>query len=156
MLSIVLRAQRSNRSNMVVNRLKGKQMIEQFTISTNEKIELVDITSRVESIVSQSNVKNGQCLVFVPHSTAAVLITENESGLVNDWKKLIKKLTVGETWEHNRIDDNAEAHLMSGLIGQTKILPVKNGRLQRGTWQQIFLVELDGPRSRRNIIIQCN
>ena len=128
-------------------------MNQQFTISTSEEIELVDITSRVEEIVSQAKINQGQCLIFVTHSTAAVLITENETGLLNDWEDFIANLPAGQTWAHNQIDNNAEAHLISGLIGQGKILPVKNGKLERGTWQQIFLVELDGPRSQRQVTV---
>ena len=128
-------------------------MNQQFTISTSEEIELVDITSRVEEIVSQAKINQGQCLIFVTHSTAAVLITENETGLLNDWEDFIANLPAGQTWAHNQIDNNAEAHLISGLIGQGKILPVKNGKLQRGTWQQIFLVELDGPRNQRQVTV---
>jgi len=128
-------------------------MNQQFTISTSEEIELVDITSRVEEIVSQAKINQGQCLIFVTHSTAAVLITENETGLLNDWEDFIANLPAGQTWAHNQIDNNAEAHLISGLIGQGKILPVKNGKLERGTWQQIFLVELDGPRNQRQVTV---
>ena len=128
-------------------------MNQQFTISTNDEVELVDITDRVEKVVSQSGVTEGNCLVFVTHSTAAVLITENETGLLNDWEDFIANLPAGQTWDHNQIDNNAEAHLLSGLIGQGKILPVKNGKLERGTWQQIFLVELDGPRNQRQVTV---
>ena len=113
-------------------------MNQQFTISTNDEVELVDITNRVEKIVSQSGITEGNCLVFVTHSTAAVLITENETGLLNDWEDFIGSLPSGQNWEHNQIDNNAEAHLLSGLIGQAKFIPVKNSKLQRGTWQQIF------------------
>jgi secondary thiamine-phosphate synthase enzyme len=130
-------------------------MNNQFTVSTNKRIELVDITDQIEEIVRQADISQGSCLIFVPHSTAAILITENETGLIKDWEKFIKKLTAGETWKHNRIDNNAEAHLLSGLIGQTKTIPIKNNQLQRGTWQQIFLVELDGPRGTRKITVQC-
>ncbi len=130
-------------------------MNNRFTISTTKKVDLVDITRQVEDIVSQSDVAQGVCLIFVPHSTAAVLITEDEAGLIKDWEKFIQKLSDNENWQHNRIDDNAEAHLISGLIGQSKVLPIENNQLQRGTWQQIFIVELDGPRSQRKVSIQC-
>jgi len=72
--------------------------------------------------------------------------------LKKDWLKILKKLVKGEAFEHDRIDNNAEAHLLSGLLGQGKTLPIKNGSLVRGTWQNIFLIELDGPRSRKVII----
>ena len=69
-----------------------------------------------------------------------------------DWLDFLKKLVSGFDFQHNRIDDNADSHLLSGLIGQERILPVKDGQLIRGTWQNIFLLELDGPRNRRVII----
>jgi thiamine phosphate synthase YjbQ (UPF0047 family) len=111
-------------------------MVNEFSIKTDERYQLRDITKEVEEIVAKSNVDSGLCLVFVAHSTAAIILTENESGLKNDW-------------EHDRIDDNADSHILSGLLGQGKVLPIENGRIIRGTWQNIFLVELDGPRTRR-------
>ncbi len=129
-------------------------MEKKFAISTNKNIELIDITGKVEEIVSQSEVEDGLCLVFVPHSTAAVVITENEAGLVNDWENFLSRLTPDIDYQHDRIDNNAESHLLSGLLGQTKTLPIKNSRLERGTWQQIFLAELDGPRSTRNVVVK--
>lgn len=129
-------------------------MEKKFAISTNKNVELIDITNKVEKIVSESGVEDGLCLISVPHSTAAVLITENESGLVSDWENFLSKLTPDINYQHNRIDDNAESHLLSGLLGQSKVLPVENGQLNRGTWQQIFLAELDGPRSTRNVVVK--
>lgn len=131
-------------------------MNQQFTISTSKKIELIDITSQVKEIVSQSDISEGICLISFSHSTAAILITENETGLINDWEKFIQKLTEAENWEHNQIDNNAEAHLLSGLIGQSKVLPIKNNQLHRGTWQQIFLVDLDGPRNQRRVNVNIS
>ncbi|MFC1727108.1 secondary thiamine-phosphate synthase enzyme YjbQ [Patescibacteria group bacterium] len=121
----------------------------QFSIQTNQRQELIDITDQIESEVENSKAKNGLCLVFLPHSTAAIILTENESGLINDWLKILKKLVMGGKFEHDRIDNNADSHLLSGLLGQGKTIPIENGRLVRGTWQQIFLVELDGPRTRK-------
>lgn len=125
------------------------EKIRTFSISSQNRYQLVDITEQVEEAIAKSKIKDGLCLVFVPHSTAAIILTENESGLKNDWLKILKKLVEGEDFEHNRIDDNADSHILSGLLGQGKTLPIENGRLVRGTWQQIFLVELDGPRTRR-------
>ena len=127
-------------------------MIKDFDVSTKHKYELVNITSRVEQIVEQSSVEDGLVLVFVPHSTAGIVLTEDESGLKNDWLCFLEKIVSGFKFEHNRIDNNAQAHLLSGLLGQCKTLAVKNGKIIRGTWQDIFLVELDGPRTRRIVI----
>lgn len=121
----------------------------EISINTDQRYQLVDITNQVESVVAESKIKEGLCLVFVAHSTAAIVLTENERGLKNDWLAVLKKLVSGFDFEHNRIDDNADSHILSGLLGQGKVLPIENGRLVRGNWQQIFLVELDGPRTRR-------
>lgn len=130
----------------------GKTSLEEiktFSISSQKRFQLVDITSQIEEVITKSKVKEGLCLVFVPHSTSAIILTENESGLKNDWLKILKKLIEGEEFEHNQIDNNADSHILSGLLGQGRVLPIENGQLIRGTWQQIFLVELDGPRTRR-------
>jgi secondary thiamine-phosphate synthase enzyme len=125
-----------------------------FIISTSKRTELIDITADVERIVRKSGIKNGLCNVFVPHATAAIMMNENENGLVDDIVNKIKKeFPKGGGYKHDRIDDNADSHLASGFIGQSKTLPVKDGRLIRGTWQQIFLMEADGPRSSRKIIV---
>jgi secondary thiamine-phosphate synthase enzyme len=127
-------------------------MLKEFNISTKERYQLIDITEKVEKIVQESEIKDGLVLVFVPHSTAGILLNENEPGLKKDWLKVFKKITSGVDFAHNRTDNNADAHIIAGLIGNEKILALENGRLVRGTWQQIFLVELDGPRTRKVII----
>jgi len=126
-------------------------MKKKFIVSTQDRYQLIDITGRVENIIKESNIKEGLVVVFVPHSTAAVLITENESGLKQDWLQFFQDLVSGFDFAHNKIDDNADSHLLSGLIGQSKTLPIHDQALVRGTWQQIFLVELDGPRSTRKV-----
>ena len=126
----------------------------EFTYSTSRRIELLDITADVERTVAESGVKKGIVHVFVPHATTAIIGNEHEHGLINDYIRLITELfRPGGDWMHNRIDDNAHAHLAAGLIGADRSFPVENGRLVRGTWQNIFLVELDGPRSRRKVIV---
>ena len=124
-------------------------MIKEFSISSKDRYQLIDITSEVEEVVADSGVKDGLCLVFVPHSTAAIVLTENEEGLKKDWLAVLKKLVSGFDFLHDRIDNNADSHILSGLLGQGKTLPIEKSRLIRGTWQQIFLAELDGPRERR-------
>lgn len=124
-------------------------------LSTNKRFELIDITHEVERIVEESGVKNGIVLVFAPHATAAIIANEHESGLIEDILTKIKELTEpGSTkWRHNIIDDNAHAHIGSALIGADKVFPIIDGRLVRGTWQNIFLVEMDGPRTRRHVVV---
>jgi len=126
----------------------------EITISTERLYQLIDITREVERIVAESGIKNGLCLVYAPHATAAIIANEHESGLMEDILKSIKKLYPrGAGWRHDLIDDNAAAHLGSAFIGADRVFPVINGRLVRGTWQNIFLVEMDGPRYKRRVLI---
>ncbi len=123
-----------------------------FVVSTQKRYQLVDITEQVEAIISQSKIKDGVCLLFVPHSTAAIILTENESGLKKDFLTVMEKIVSGFDFEHDKIDNNADSHILAGILGQEKILAIENGRLVRGTWQQAFLLELDGPRERKIIV----
>lgn len=129
-------------------------MNKEISISTKARYQLIDVSVQVEEIIRESKIKNGLAFVFTPHSTAAILLTENESGLKQDWLEVLKKIVSGFDFLHNQIDDNADSHILSGLIGQGKILAIENSKLIRGTWQQIFLVELDGPRTRK-IMVKC-
>ncbi len=127
---------------------------EEFTLSTKKKLELVDITSRVEDFVRRSGVRNGICLVYLPHATAALITNEHEKGLMEDiLRKISEEFPHGAGWKHDLIDDNASAHLASSFIGSSRVFPISGGRLVRGTWQNIFLVELDGPRSVRRVLL---
>ncbi len=127
----------------------------EIVLSTSKKFQLIDITYEVEKIVEESGVRNGIVLVFAPHATAAIIANEHESGLIEDIITKIKELTEpgSSKWKHNLIDDNAHAHIGSALIGADKVFPIINGRLVRGTWQNIFLVEMDGPRARRHVLV---
>lgn len=127
---------------------------DEFEMSTSKRTEAVDITRRIDDIVKKSGVKKGICQIFVPHATAGLILEEAESGLIRDIEETIKeKFPKGAGYEHDRIDDNADSHLASGFIGQSRILPVKDGRIVRGTWQKPLLLELDGPRHRRRVFV---
>jgi len=127
---------------------------DEFNISTSRRIQVIDITDRVEKVVKKSGLKDGICQILVPHATAGIILEENESGLIRDIEKKIEDMfPKGKGYEHDRIDDNASSHLASGFIGQSRILPIKDGRIVRGTWQRPLLLELDGPRSRRRVFI---
>ncbi|QGA53680.1 YjbQ family protein [Sulfolobus sp. E5-1-F] len=132
-----------------------KVYFEDIQVSTTRQFELIDITDQVEEIVEKSGVKNGICLIFVAHSTAAIVANEHERGLMEDILTKIKEFTEpSRGWKHNLIDDNAHAHLGATFLGAERVFPVRDGKLIRGTWQNIFLVELDGPRSERRITVE--
>ena len=125
----------------------------EFMVRTNKRKELIDITNEVELKVRDSGIREGICLVHTPHSTAAIIVNEHESGLMNDIiKKVGHDFPRGAGWMHDLVDDNADAHLASIYLGPCKLFPVKEGKLIRGTWQNIFLLELDGPRIRRVLV----
>jgi len=120
-----------------------------FEIKSSRRREIIDITDRVEEVVNKSKVKNGLCLMFLPHATAALILEEDEPRLLEDVEESIEKLFPAKAgYRHDEIDDNADAHLASGFIGQSRVYPVAEGRVVRGTWQRALLIELDGPRRR--------
>lgn len=124
-------------------------------IKTTERFQLVDVTSMVEDVVKSSGVLNGLTLIFAPHATAAIIMNEREPGLINDILHKVKELTEpgSPKWKHNAVDDNAHAHIGSVFFGAEKVLPVINGHLLRGTWQNVFFLEMDGPRPNREIYV---
>lgn len=130
-----------------------KIFLNEIKISTRSRTDLLDITNYVEDYVHKSTVGSGLCLVFTSHSTAAIIVNEHESGLMHDFLNKVEEIFPrGVGWLHDRVDDNAHAHLASMFIGSSRVFPVKDGRLIRGTWQNIFLLELDGPRNRSVLV----
>ena len=124
-----------------------------FEVSTSKRVDLINITERVEEAVEKSGVTDGICLVFAPHATAAVIVNEDERGLKEDMVRWLEQSFPRDGgWRHNLVDDNASAHLASAFTSSCRVFPVKGRELVRGTWQSIFLVEMDGPRKRRVVV----
>jgi secondary thiamine-phosphate synthase enzyme len=125
----------------------------EFSIRTTKKQEMVDITPHVAELVKQSGVNEGICLVYVPHATAAVAINENaDPNVCADILDALAALVPEGKWRHDRIDDNAAAHIKATILGPSQTVPVRGNRLRLGTWQSVMLVELDGPRERTVIV----
>ncbi len=121
-----------------------------LTLRTSAAQEMVDITDRVQELVQRSGVAEGICLVYVPHATAAIIINENaDPNVCKDILDALGRLIPDGTWLHDRIDNNASAHIKASILGPSEAIPVRGGRLRLGTWQSIMLVEFDGPRDRR-------
>jgi secondary thiamine-phosphate synthase enzyme len=126
-----------------------------INFSTGAECELVNITEQVQSEAAKAKIKNGIALVFAPHATGSIIICEDEPGLKKDVIDTVKKLFPKNAgYEHDRIDDNAHAHLISSFLGCSKAILIENGKLILGTWQSIFFLETDGPRARR-VVIAC-
>jgi len=124
----------------------------EFTVRTRDRLDLVNVTRHLEEAVRDSGVESGLALAFVPHATCALLLNEDEAGLRRDVLRLvsgvIEPLRREAPFDHDRIDDNAAAHLGAILLQPSLTVPVSGGRAVLGTWQSLFVVELDGPRSR--------
>ena len=118
-------------------------------IQTSKEIELVDITEMVRGRIEVKDVKDGFCIVFSKHTTTGIIINENEPRLKEDILNMLDKIVPsGKGYLHDDIDSNAHSHIRSIILGSSVIVPIENGSLSLGTWQSIFLVELDGPRRR--------
>jgi len=123
-----------------------------LTLRSSSKHQLIDITREVVNFVAESGAIEGILMVSVPHATAAVIANENERGLLNDILTKVREIfPQTSTYAHNQIDDNADAHLAATFLGHSRAFPIEDHRLVRGTWQNIFIVELDGPRNRREV-----
>ncbi len=117
-------------------------------VSTNHREEILDLTGLVQDALLSLGAEEGVAVVSVPHCTCALYLNENESGLLQDTLELVRHLGRLQRWQHDRIDDNAAAHLAATVLGGTVLIPVRQGRLALGTWQRLLLLELDGPRRR--------
>ncbi len=117
-------------------------------IETSRRVEFKDVTGAVQRLVEESKVKSGLCHIFAPHTTAAVLLNENDDpALRQDFDEFLKQLAPPRR-EYHHSDGNCDAHLKAAVIGCSKTLLIDGGRLVLGQWQGIFLCEFDGPRQR--------
>jgi len=128
----------------------------ELSIQTKGEVDIVDITSDVQKVVSKSKIKEGIVCVFVPGSTGSITTIEYEPGLMQDLPEALERIAPKnmyykhhETWH----DDNGHSHVRASLMGPSKSFPIKNGKLLHGTWQQLVFVEFDTrPRSRKIIV----
>ena len=128
-------------------------MIKEFSISSSKKEQILDISDQVAKIVAESKVKDGICLIFVPHATAAVMINENyDPNICDDILDALRKSVPEGGWRHDRVDGNATAHIKASWVGPSQVVLVKDGKLILGTWQSIMLADFDGPKKRRVVV----
>jgi len=125
-------------------------MVYEITLKTTGRNQFIDITRQVESIVLQSGVKKGICVIYVPHTTAGVTINENADPTVRkDIISMLEKLVPWREPFYEHAEGNSAAHIKSSLIGCNQTVIVQEGKLLLGTWQGIYFCEFDGPRTRR-------
>ena len=120
-------------------------------INNNKSLEIIDITSKINELI---DIDEGLISIFSKHSTSAIVVNENESGLLSDLEFMLNNLISDKfSYQHDRIDNNAKSHLKSLLLSSSESLPIKNSKLDLGTWQSVFFIELDGPRHQRTITL---
>ena len=127
-------------------------MIHKLDIKTHSKTEFQEITSKVREMVRDSGIKSGICVVYVPHTTAGVMINEHaDPDIVSDILHQLEEIAPRQG-KYKHTEGNAAAHIKSALIGTSVTLPVNYGELALGTWQGIFFGEFDGPRNREIMV----
>jgi secondary thiamine-phosphate synthase enzyme len=126
-----------------------------FSVRSSEKNQVIDVTAEVERAVHATGVREGICCVYTPHATAAIAINENaDPNIGTDLMTALRKVVIEhDGWLHDRIDDNAASHIKSAIIGPSETIPIVDGKLALGTWQNVFLCEFDGPRATRRIVV---
>jgi secondary thiamine-phosphate synthase enzyme len=124
----------------------------QLDVQTHAKDELIDITASIRSIVTNSQVRDGLCLIYVPHTTAGVTINENADPSVKSDILMALRNIVPDSLPYSHTEGNSPGHMKSTLVGCSASVLINNGRLSLGTWQGIFFCEFDGPRNRKAFV----
>ncbi|MFW6160494.1 MAG: secondary thiamine-phosphate synthase enzyme YjbQ [Acidobacteriota bacterium] len=118
-------------------------------ISTTSRKEMVDITDKINRLVSLSGLKNGHCVVFVPHTTAGITINENADPSVRSDILTALSKAVPDNLPYRHGEGNSPAHVKASIMGPSVTVMIEEGKLKLGTWQSIYFCEFDGPRSRK-------
>lgn len=132
-----------------------KHATDYLTFETPNRRDYLNITPQVEAFVRRSGIEHGLCLVNPMHITAAVYVNDDEQGLIADFDEWLERLAPHEPVEHyrhNRAEDNADAHLKRQLMAHQVVLPITDGRLDLGPWEQVFYAEFDGRRPKRVVM----
>ena len=128
-------------------------MVKRVQIQTRSHTDFVDMTRDIIHIVKESQITDGVCTIFIPHTTAAVTINENaDPDVVSDIKKELAKIVpLDDQYKH--LEGNSAAHIKASMIGASETVLIEGGKLLLGTWQGIYFCEFDGPRS-RNVLVK--
>jgi len=126
--------------------------MKEIDIQTHNKSEMIDITSIVQNVVSKEKAVTGICVIFAPHTTAAITINENaDPDVPRDIIAALGKVVPFDA-AYRHMEGNSAAHVKSTLVGSSQVVLIENSRLVLGTWQSIFFCEFDGPRTRKILI----
>jgi len=131
-----------------------KLFTETITLSTTSERELVDFTLEAQRLVRASGIQEGLCALYAHGATAALMIQENDDpNIGKDVVSCLDKLVPKGVWLHDRIDGNGASHIQAGIIGPSESIPIRGGKLDLSTWQNVFFCELDGPRRKRTVAV---
>jgi secondary thiamine-phosphate synthase enzyme len=123
-------------------------MLKEISVESKERNEMIDITEEIKSIILESKVFSGICVLYTPHTTAGIIINENaDPDVKNDLLNALEKMVPNINFQHS--EGNSDSHLKSALVGKDKTLIIKNSELVLGTWDSIYFMEADGPRRRK-------
>ena len=126
--------------------------MKEISLQTHSSVELIDITTAVQKAAGEEKIEKGICLVYTPHTTAAITINENaDPDVPRDILAALDR-AVPPSANYRHTEGNSAAHVKSSLVGVSELVIIENGRLILGTWQSIFFCEFDGPRTRKFII----
>lgn len=127
-------------------------MLNNFKVRTKSRNDFIEITNEINNLVKNSRIKNGLCVVYVPHTTAGVFINENaDPTVLTDISNILDKLIPWKA-DYRHLEGNSAAHMKSILTGSSVQIIIENNKLILGTWQGIFFAEFDGPRERTILI----
>jgi len=125
-----------------------------FTVGTNKRCEMIDITDKIQDIIGDVGISEGTAVVYCPHTTAAITINENaDPDVVHDILLMLSEIVPHSHSGYRHSEGNSDAHVKSSIIGCSKTIPLSAGKMQFGTWQAMFFCEFDGPR-RRTVHVQ--
>ncbi|MBM4300841.1 MAG: YjbQ family protein [Deltaproteobacteria bacterium] len=124
-------------------------MIHTFSVGTNRRTEMVDITGQVQELVRQSGVTEGVCHIFSAHTTAGLTINENADPSVQADILMVLNRIISDQEAYRHLEGNSPAHIKASLMGAQLTVLVSHGRLLLGAWQGVYLSEFDGPRTRK-------
>jgi len=120
-----------------------------ISVNTKSKTEFVEITGAVEDVIRSQGVDEGICMLFVPHTTAAITINESADPSVKTDILMVLNKMVPWKEAYRHLEGNSPAHIKASIIGASELIAVEGGRLKLGTWQGVFFCEFDGPRTRK-------
>ncbi len=127
-------------------------MIKNLEIKTNSRCEVIDVTDKIQKVISDSKIKSGICIVYVPHTTAGIIVNENYDPSVRiDILEAFEKIApLSSRYKHT--EGNADSHIKTSLIGSSATLLIEDGQILLGSWQGIMFCEFDGPRTRKLVV----